>query len=165
MAPSKRTMLFVCLLVAAVAAVVPIAQGGLFGNLVDLIRIQGRIFCSANGGATVGTNGTILTPAFANATVLLRCGAGNGPVLGTVETNSDGMFSFLLDSSYFKTAQISSECRVVVTTPLGSCNATLASAGSLTSILTPLGNTTVGLLPIVNFGTFGMFNYTNVTIN
>lgn len=71
MAPSKKTMLFVCLLVAAVAVVVPIAQGqinfgGLFAPLLGLFRVQGTVFCSANGGATVGTNGTILTPAFAS---------------------------------------------------------------------------------------------------
>ncbi|XP_061994717.1 phylloplanin-like [Rosa rugosa] len=169
MAPSKRTMLFVCLLVAAVAVVVPIAQGqttgGPVGPLRGVIRIQGTVFCSVNGSATVGTNGTILTPAFANATVQLRCGAGNGTVFGSAQTNSNGMFSILLDGSYFIPAQILSGCRAVVTTPLVSCNATLASAGTLTFTLTSLGNTTVGPLPIFIIGISGMFNSTNITIN
>ncbi|KAM5568941.1 phylloplanin-like [Rosa sericea] len=155
MAPSKKTMLFVCLLVAAVAVVVPIAQGqinigGLIPALLGVLRVQGTVFCSANGGATVGTNGTILTPAFANATVQLRCGAGNGTVFGTAQTNSNGAFSIMLDYSFFALPQILSGCRAVVTTPLASCNATLASTGTLTSTLTSLGSTTAGPLLIFN---------------
>jgi hypothetical protein len=59
MAPSKKTMLFVCLLVAAVAVVVPVAQGtldsgGIIGTVLGLFRIQGTLFCSAN----LSVNGT-----------------------------------------------------------------------------------------------------------
>ncbi|KAM5568944.1 hypothetical protein ABKV19_016459 [Rosa sericea] len=145
MAPSKKTMLFVCLLVAAVAVVVPIAQGqinigGLIPALLGVFRVQGTVFCSANGGATVGTNGTILTPAFAR----------NGTVFGTAQTNSNGTFSIMLDYSFFTLPQILSGCRAVVTTPLASCNATLASTGTLTSTLTSLGSTTAGPLLIFN---------------
>lgn len=85
-----------------------------------------------------------------DATVQLRCGAGNGTVFGTVQTNSNGAFSIMLDYSFFTLAQILSGCRAVVTTPPASCNATLASTGTLTSNLTSLGSTTAGPLPIIN---------------
>ncbi|XP_004298136.1 PREDICTED: phylloplanin-like [Fragaria vesca subsp. vesca] len=161
MALSKRTMLFVCLLVAAVAVAVPIAQGqtigGLIATLLGIIRVQGVVYCSVNGAASVGTNGAILTPPFSNATVQLRCGAGSGTVLETVQTNAKGEFSILLDISFYTLPQILSGCRVVVTTPLASCNAALPSTGCLTSTLTSLGNTVVPLLTTVNVGT-GVFS-------
>ncbi|XP_004298137.1 PREDICTED: phylloplanin-like [Fragaria vesca subsp. vesca] len=158
MAPSKRTMLFVCLLVAALAVAVPIAQGQIItiGPIAGVYRIQGLLFCSLNGTASVGTNGAILTPPFSNATVQLRCGA-NDIVLGTVQTRADGTFSILLDVSFYTLPQILSGCRVVVTTPLAKCNVSLPSTGTLTSALTSIGSTIVPSLPTSNIGT-GVFS-------
>ncbi|KAL6190959.1 hypothetical protein ACLB2K_037353 [Fragaria x ananassa] len=78
MAPSKRTMLFVCLLVAALAVAVPIASsqgqtiGSLIATLLGIIRVQGVVYCSVNGAASVGTNGAILTPPFSSKLITNR---------------------------------------------------------------------------------------------
>lgn len=57
-----KSLLFVSLLVAVGAAPVAEAQfGSIIGSLFSLIRIQGKLFCTENGG--VGVNGTA-TPVF-----------------------------------------------------------------------------------------------------
>ena len=57
-----KSFLFVSLLSAAVlAAPVAEAQLGLIGGILGLIRIQGTLFCTANGN--MGANGTA-TPVF-----------------------------------------------------------------------------------------------------
>ncbi|XP_050374198.1 phylloplanin-like [Argentina anserina] len=147
MAPSKKTMLFVCLLVATSAMVVPAsAQFGL-GDLLNFLRIgsiQGILFCSGNGTATVGSNGTIISPPFSNATVQLRCGSGNGTVISTGITSSTGQISIPLNILSFSLSQILSGCRLVVATPLAQCNVTLPSVGTLTSNLIRNGTITIG---------------------
>ncbi|XP_021831244.1 phylloplanin-like [Prunus avium] len=70
MAPFK-TILFVCVLIAAVSSVSKAQDLGLGG----VISIQGTVYCTVNG--TVGAAGPLLTPKFPNATVVLKCGATN----------------------------------------------------------------------------------------
>lgn len=63
---SFKTLLFVSLLIFAALAVVPMAKAqlGLISGLLGLIRIQGTLFCTANGAA--GAGGASLTPVFAS---------------------------------------------------------------------------------------------------
>lgn len=57
-----KSLLFFSLLVAVAAAPVAEAQlGNIIGSILDLIRIQGNLFCTANGN--MGVNGTA-TPVF-----------------------------------------------------------------------------------------------------
>lgn len=86
---------------------------------------------------------------FVDATVLLLCGPANTTV-ASVTTNSVGAFSILLDPLSFSVPQILAGCRLVVTTPLASCNATLSPTGILTSALRFVSTTLAGLLPIIN---------------
>ncbi|KAM7485069.1 hypothetical protein LguiA_001078 [Lonicera macranthoides] len=120
-------------------------QLGIVSGLLGLIRIQGTVYCTANGN--VGVNGTS-TPVFPNALVQLRCG--NGNVVSSVTTNNSGLFSILLDPLQFVLSSVLSNCNIVVNTPLSSCNSSLPSIGGLLSPLQLIGNTLVGLLSIVN---------------
>ena len=56
-----KSLLFVSLFVAVMAAQMAEAQLGLISGLLGLIRIQGTVFCTANGN--MGVNGTA-TPVF-----------------------------------------------------------------------------------------------------
>ncbi|KAL6188568.1 hypothetical protein ACLB2K_039960 [Fragaria x ananassa] len=148
MAPSKKTMLFVCLLFSAVAVVVPVTQGTL-GNLLKLIQVQGTVYCTANGNATVSSGGVNITsPPFRFAVVQLRCGPGNGTLVSTVITNLAGQFTIVLNTLQYTVAQLVSSCRVVVTTPLAMCNSTLSSNGTLTSNLTSNGTVRIGIVNV-----------------
>ncbi|CAK9138975.1 unnamed protein product [Ilex paraguariensis] len=140
-----KSVLFVSLLIAAMAAPIAEAQLGLISGLLGLIRIQGTVFCTANGN--MGVNGTA-TPIFPNALVQLRCG--NGNVVSTSTTNGSGIFSILLDPIQFLLSSLLSSCNLVVNTPLASCNASLPSIGGLLSPLQFIGNTLAGLLNVAN---------------
>ncbi|KAG6597529.1 hypothetical protein SDJN02_10169 [Cucurbita argyrosperma subsp. argyrosperma] len=142
-----KSVLFVFVMVAAMGAPLMVveAQLGSIGSLLSLTRIQGTVFCTANGN--IGTNGTA-TPAFPNAAVQLQCG--NGNVVSTATTNSAGVFSILLDPLQLLLSSVTSNCSVVVNTPLSSCNATLPSVGNLVSALNLVGMTFQGLLRITN---------------
>ncbi|BBG93167.1 Pollen Ole e 1 allergen and extensin family protein [Prunus dulcis] len=94
--------------------------------LLGLFRIQGTVFCTANGTVSVGGNAA--TPVFPNATVQLQCGAGNG--VSTVTANASGV--------------------LVVTTPLATCNASLPPSGVLISALQFFGTTLIGALSVIN---------------
>jgi hypothetical protein len=64
-----KSFLFVSLVGAAIlAAPVAEAQLGLIGGLLGLIRIQGTLFCTANGN--MGANGTA-TPVFPSMLALI----------------------------------------------------------------------------------------------
>ncbi|KAL8481493.1 hypothetical protein ACS0TY_027315 [Phlomoides rotata] len=135
------------LVVLSFLIALPLAQaqlGGLLGPLLGLLRIQGVVFCTPNGG--IGLNGTA-TPVFPNALVQLQCGA---TVVSTATTNGSGLFSILLDPLNFVLSTLLSGCRLVVNTPLASCNATLPSVGGLVSNLQFIGNTVTGLLNVGN---------------
>ncbi|KAL6193738.1 hypothetical protein ACLB2K_034822 [Fragaria x ananassa] len=146
---SFKTLLFVSLLVVAALAAVPIAEAqliGLINGIFQLIRVQGTLFCTANG--RVSTAGASLTPVFPNATVVLQCGSGN--VISTATTNASGVFSILLDPLQFLLSSLLSNCKLVVTTPLSSCNSSLSGTQILESALQFIGNTVLGLLAIIN---------------
>nr|BAJ25792.1 similar to T-phylloplanin [Nicotiana tabacum] len=119
------------LLVALIATPAAIAQ-------VVSIRISGVVLCSVNGNLDV-ING--LTPGvFSNATVQLRCGTGN--VVSSAITNGSGVFSLVVDPRVNTLPLLLSNCRLVVATPLSTCNATLPSVGRLASTLNV--NTSIG---------------------
>lgn len=64
-----KTFLVVSLVIAAIlAAPVAEAQLGLIGGLLGLIRIQGTLFCTADGN--MGANGTA-TPVFPSMLALI----------------------------------------------------------------------------------------------
>ncbi|KAK6265379.1 hypothetical protein QUC31_016216 [Theobroma cacao] len=143
-----KTLMYVCLLVAAMALAAPMAEaqlGGLISGLLGLIRIQGTVFCTMDGN--MGVNGTA-TPVFPNALVQLQCGAGN--VVSSATTNGSGVFSILLDPLQFLLPSLLNNCNLAVKTPLSNCNAALPSIGGLISSLQSLGSTLVGLLNIIN---------------
>ncbi|XP_059630441.1 phylloplanin-like [Cornus florida] len=140
-----KSVLFVCLLVATIAAPIANAQLGLIGSLLGLIRVQGTLFCTLNGA--MGVNGTA-TPVFPNALVQMQCGAGN--VVASATTNGAGLFSILLDPLQFVLSSLLTNCKLVVNTPLSTCNVSLPSVGGLQSALQLVGNTVQGLLSIAN---------------
>ncbi|KAM7478576.1 hypothetical protein LguiA_026789 [Lonicera macranthoides] len=100
----NKSILLVCILVSAI----------LMGHLVrkrpawnsewtpGLIRIQGTVYCTANGNVCI--NGSS-TPIFSNALVQLRCG--NGNVVSSVTTNNSGLFLILLDPLQFVLSSVS----------------------------------------------------------
>ncbi|GER33368.1 pollen Ole e 1 allergen and extensin family protein [Striga asiatica] len=146
-----KSVIVFSLLLACIAMPLAEAQlgglgglGGLVGSLFGIFRIQGIIYCTPNGN--IGVNGTS-TPVFPNALVQLQCG---GNVVSTATTNGSGVFSILLDPLNFLLPTLISGCRVVVSTPLVSCNANLPSVGGLISNLQFIGSTITGPLNIAN---------------
>ncbi|PON88346.1 Immunoglobulin-like fold containing protein [Trema orientale] len=148
----KISLVFVIFILAASMAALAEAQLGGLGNLLGLINLQGTVFCTLNG--RIGVNGTS-TPVFSNALVQLQC---NGNVVSSATTNNSGVFSILLNPLQFLLSSLLSDCKVVVNTPLSSCNASLPSTGALVSLIQILGNTVSGLLNIINLGLTG-FNF------
>ncbi|XP_057485077.1 phylloplanin-like [Actinidia eriantha] len=142
----KSSLVLVCcfLIIAVMAGSVAKAQLGL-GGLLGLIRIQGVVYCTANGN--IGVNGTA-TPAFPNALVQLQCG--NGNVVSSSTTNASGLFSIVVDPVQMLLSALVSNCNITVRTPLSSCNASLPSIGGLISTLQVIGSTVLGLLTITN---------------
>ncbi|KAK8595290.1 hypothetical protein V6N13_123170 [Hibiscus sabdariffa] len=130
-AMAMKTLMFVCVLVAAMALVAPMAEaqlGGLIGNLLGLIRITGTLFCTVDGN--MGVNGTA-TPVFPNALVQLHCG---GSVVSSSTTNGSGIFSILLDPLQVLLSALLNNCNLAVKTPLSNCNASLPSVGGIQKI-------------------------------
>ncbi|ESR32784.1 hypothetical protein CICLE_v10006409mg, partial [Citrus x clementina] len=119
-----KSFLFVSIMLATVTAPIAEAQFGLIGGILGLIRIQGTVFCTANGN--MGVNGTA-TPAFPNALVQLQW---NGKVVSSATTNASEIFSIVLDP-----------LQLLVNTPLASCNAKPPAAGGLVSSLQFNANT------------------------
>ncbi|WMV10075.1 hypothetical protein MTR67_003460 [Solanum verrucosum] len=144
MASSKNFLIFI--LAALIATPVAVAQlGGLLGGLLGPISIGGVLFCSLNGKIDVLNGAT--TPIFPNASVQLRCGGGN--VVSSTTTNGSGAFSLLLNPlQNLLVSSLLSNCNIVITTPLSTCNATLPSVGVLQAPLQIVGGTAGGLLNI-----------------
>ncbi|XP_058076562.1 phylloplanin-like [Magnolia sinica] len=142
-----KSLLFGSLLLVGVAAPLAVAQLGGLGNLLGgLINIRGTIFCTVNGNA----NGTS-TPVFPNAQVQLQCG---NTVTSSTTTNSAGLFTMLLDPLTTLLSSLLNDCKLVVNTPLSTCNAMLPT-GLLQSPLQFLGKTLQGILGILNVGPAG----------
>ncbi|KAG9443827.1 hypothetical protein H6P81_015167 [Aristolochia fimbriata] len=143
MAPSKSLLLVLLLVILSVTS--PPAEAQL-GGLLGLIRVSGTVFCTANGN--MGVNGTS-TPVFANAQVQLQCGA-TKQVVSSTTTDFNGVFSILLDPVTSLLSSLLSDCKLVVATPLSTCNASLPVGGILQSPLQFLGKTLQGLLSVLN---------------
>ncbi|KAJ4722155.1 phylloplanin-like [Melia azedarach] len=120
------------------------AQVGLISGLPGLIRIQGTVFCTANGN--MGVNGTA-TPVFPNALVQLQC---NGNIVSSATTNGSGIFSIVLDPLQYVLSSLLTNCSLAVNTPLANCNAKSPAVGALVSALQFIGNTLLGLLNVAN---------------
>lgn len=141
-----KSVLFVLVMIIGVGAPLMVeAQLVTIDNLLSLIKIQGTVFCTANGN--IGINATA-TPIFPNASVQLRCE--NGNIVSTTTTNNMGIFSILLNPLEFLVSMITKRCNVVVTTPLSNCNATLPSIGGLLSSMDFAGRTMEGLINMLN---------------
>ncbi|KAF9619968.1 hypothetical protein IFM89_010584 [Coptis chinensis] len=143
-----KCLFFVSLLVVGLATPLAKAQlgAGLIGSLLGLIRIQGTVFCTTNGN--ISDNGSA-TPVFPNALVQLQCGTGN-VVAASGRTNSLGIFSILLDPLHFLLSPLLNNCKLVVNTPLSTCNSAMGVDGILSSPLQLIENTVSGLLTIIN---------------
>ncbi|KAL1223680.1 Phylloplanin [Cardamine amara subsp. amara] len=145
------SLIMVCLIVVSPMAEAQLGLGGLLGGLgglvnglLSVVNITGVLFCSPTGAL----NGTS-TPAFANAGVQLQCGRRN-TVVSTATTNSAGIFSLPSNLIQMLLSTLLSDCRLVVTTPLSTCNADLASVGNLVSRLTMIGSSVNGILNIID---------------
>ncbi|XP_047325751.1 phylloplanin-like [Impatiens glandulifera] len=127
---SKSPLFILFFTIITMVMTVQMTDAQLFGQNLN---ITGSVFCSLNGSSGV-VNASV--PPFPNATVQLECGSGN--VLASTTTNSAGSFSIIVSLITY-VVNIFSGCKIVVPTPLSSCNASLPSTGSLFSPLQKIG--------------------------
>ncbi|XP_068658220.1 phylloplanin-like [Aristolochia californica] len=140
---ASKCLLLLLVLLVSVASLPAEAQ---LGGLLGLIRVRGTVFCTVDGN--IGASGTA-TPAFATAQVQLLCGA-TKQVISTTTTDSNGVFSILLDPLTLLLSSLLNDCKLVVATPLSTCDASLPVGGILQSPLQFLGKTLQGFLSILN---------------
>ncbi|WOL00316.1 hypothetical protein Cni_G09029 [Canna indica] len=132
MASTTSCLLLVLATVAVLAPGAAVAQ--LLGNIFS---INGTIPCRMDPATLV------TSPVFPNATVLLQCGT---DVLASTTSNRDGVFNILLNPTAMVLSTLLSSCKLVVTTPLSLCNASLPSSGILQSTLNALPSNLFSLL-------------------
>ncbi|KAL8263700.1 hypothetical protein R6Q59_021830 [Mikania micrantha] len=109
-------------------------------GLGTMLNVTGVIGCSLNGSINSA-------PPFQNALVEVTCG---GIVIASNTTNESGEFTILLTVVQNLISSIlSGSCKIVVDTPLATCNATLPSTGTLEAPLQIVGNIVDGLLNIL----------------
>ncbi|XP_009598565.1 phylloplanin-like [Nicotiana tomentosiformis] len=138
---ASTNIFLIFLLAALIVTPVVVAQ------LVS-IRISGVVLCSVNGNLDV-ING--LTPqVFSNASVQLRCGTRN--VVSSTITNGSGVFSLVVDPRVNTLLLLLLNCRLVVVTPLSTCNASLPSVGLLVSSLNLVNISNGGVGGLTNIG-------------
>ncbi|CAL9094444.1 unnamed protein product, partial [Musa textilis] len=125
---ASRASLLPGLMIVAVVAPVAIAQ---LGNII----VSGTVPCS-----TSTTTVTAATPVFPNATVLLQCGSN---VISSASTNSNGVFTILVNPVGSLLTLLNS-CKLVIPTPLSTCNTLLPSTGILQSLMQLLSNGLLG---------------------
>ncbi|KAF1002512.1 hypothetical protein AG4045_016230 [Apium graveolens] len=92
--------------------------------------VLGNIYCTING--STGASGAA-TPVFPGALVQLVCVNSTSPTL-TATTKADGTFTIQTYNP------IPSDCKVVVVTPLSTCNSSLPATGGLVSSLRTVGS-------------------------
>ncbi|XP_056844611.1 phylloplanin-like [Raphanus sativus] len=121
--------------------------GGLLGSITSIFNIQGLLRCSVTG--TVSTNNvTSVPPPFPNAGIVLQCAGQN---VSSTTTNANGVFSLPTMGTIFSPSTLlNSGCRIIVTTPLTSCNASLPAGGLLMAPLALLGATSSNGLSILD---------------
>ncbi|OEL24150.1 hypothetical protein BAE44_0014831 [Dichanthelium oligosanthes] len=138
MAP-KSLVLAALLVVAAAAGQVPRCAGlGAIAN--TSVVVSGMVPCAAGNSINMA-----MVPAFPNAGVQLVCGSN---VVDSATTDANGVFVIKLVyvAKNLLTAIMGNQCKVVVVTPLGACDKSLAAAtGTLMAPLKLLGiNTGTG---------------------
>ncbi|KAK8916054.1 hypothetical protein KSP39_PZI023067 [Platanthera zijinensis] len=146
---SNKYLLFAAILVVVVS--VQTAQAQLLG--LGQVHINGTVHCSV-------ATPTASTPIFPNAVVALQCGSS---LISTTITNSNGVFEMSLGLISSLLSTLLSDCKLVVSTPLATCDASLPTAGILQSALQLLSPGSLlaalfgGLLNIIPAG-FSLIN-------
>ncbi|CAL9038174.1 unnamed protein product [Musa banksii] len=120
-----RPCLLPVLMFVGVLASVALAQQG-------KIAVIGTVPCST---ATVAAKSM---PAFPNATVQVQCGSS---VIASTTTNSNGAFAMLLSEQTSTVSDLLSSCKLVIPTPVSTCDASLRATGKLQSPLQLLSGT------------------------
>ncbi|THU68986.1 hypothetical protein C4D60_Mb08t09600 [Musa balbisiana] len=124
MALTTPCLLPVLMFVGALASVALAQQGK--------IAVIGTVPCST---ATVAAKSM---PAFPNATVQVQCGSS---VIASTTTNSNGAFAMLLSEQTSTVSDLLSRCKLVIPTPVSTCDASLRATGNLQSPLQLLSGT------------------------
>ncbi|KAL8263691.1 hypothetical protein R6Q59_021821 [Mikania micrantha] len=105
-------------------------------GLTTMLHVSGDVGCSLDGSINPA-------PPFPNALVNLVCG---GSVIASNTTNQSGAFTILLTVLQTTITDLSSgACKIVVDTPLATCNASLPSTGTLEAPLQIVENIVNGL--------------------
>ncbi|XP_020682342.1 phylloplanin [Dendrobium catenatum] len=147
---SNKYLLLAAILISVMASQTATAQ--LLG--LGQVHINGTVHCSVSIP-------TAITPVFPNALMALQCGSS---VISTTTTNTNGVFDFSLNllSSLFST--LLNDCKLIVNTPLSTCDSSLPSIGFLQSplqLLSPasglLGGILSGFLQLIPSG-FSLIN-------
>ncbi|XP_043708239.1 phylloplanin-like [Telopea speciosissima] len=141
----KPLLIVYSLLVSGLLAIPPAeAQLGGLRNLLGFTRIQGTVYCTANGN--IGVNGaatTVFSIKYSNAPVQLQCRGRN--VVSSTTTNSSGSFSMKLGATESLLLSLLSNCNIVVNAAPVTCNATLPAGGILQSGLNLVSGVLGGL--------------------
>ncbi|NP_001308647.1 uncharacterized protein LOC107521950 precursor [Zea mays] len=141
MAP--KSLLVVAALLAVVVSACQLPRGATAleaspsTNTNTSLIVSGTVPCATGNSIDPAT-----VPAFPNALVQLVCG---GKVVGSATADSAGAFVFSQSSASrdLVAAAMHNLCRVVVVTPLGACDRSLAAAaGTLSAPLKLVGITT-----------------------
>ncbi|XP_076894550.1 phylloplanin-like [Bidens hawaiensis] len=136
---AKISIILITILVVVFAEAQAEAQG-LPPLLTAVFNVSGIVSCSINATTTA--------PPFPNALVQLSCGRNT---IASAVTNAIGGFNiFVTPSQVNLGALLSSSCRVIVATPLATCNETLPLTGTLQGPLQLVGSTVLGVLNITS---------------
>ncbi|KAJ3683693.1 hypothetical protein LUZ60_013920 [Juncus effusus] len=118
------------------------------GTNAEVITITGTVPCSTN----ISLTNILNTPIFPNAILQLLSGSNT---VGNATTNNSGIFSMLVNLPL----NLVTSSRLVVTTPLVKCNATLPATGTLVSNLTSAINNLIPSLPVALNVSIGSFTF------
>uniref|UniRef100_A0A0E0D0A5 Phylloplanin n=1 Tax=Oryza meridionalis TaxID=40149 RepID=A0A0E0D0A5_9ORYZ len=132
-APTSKNLLLVLVVAAAVGIVAPHGAEAAAGRAVTGL-VTGVVPCSAGSSINAAS-----VPGFANAGVQMLCG---GRVVGGATADGTGAFTINMGAlnATMLMAMAGNQCKVVVTTPLAACDASLAAvAGTLTAPVQLLG--------------------------
>ncbi|KAD6454296.1 hypothetical protein R6Q59_016086 [Mikania micrantha] len=151
------TMKYISLIIVLVVVLVtPQAEAQLLPptppiGLITVLNVTGVIGCSLNGSINTA-------PPFQNALVNLTCGS---TVVASNTTNMSGTFVITLSNlaPSIVSALLSGGCKVVVDTPLATCNASLPLTGILQAPLQIVGNTVNGTVNLITVIVNGLFTF------
>ncbi|XP_076894551.1 phylloplanin-like [Bidens hawaiensis] len=117
-----KSIILITLLVVLVAT-----QGE--AQVTNVLEVIGNVSCTANASIV-----------FNDAVVDLSCG---GNVRGMAVTNAMGTFGMILSPSPFDPSTLLTSCKIILATPLSSCNSTLPSTGTIEAPLQVVNSTTI----------------------